>query len=149
MGGTDDEKDPYNSSTVSEPQPVALSARRKEEGHNADAFSIQSLHSLAQSAHSTLDDDRSHDVEAALERTLTPKNPIVKVPLSERRGLFARFCLVAEVTEPYDYKNSTKWSITFMVAVAGAAAPVGSAIIFRTHVCNPEKSQVSNNCSNP
>src|SRR4051812_48431937 len=114
MGGSDDEKDPNTLNIGSEPPAVALSARQKEEGDTGDALSIHSLHSLALSAHSTLDDDRSHNVEAALERTLTPKKPIVKVSRSERRGLFARFCLVAEVTEPWDYKNSTKWYITFI-----------------------------------
>ncbi|RMZ82291.1 hypothetical protein DV738_g1879, partial [Chaetothyriales sp. CBS 135597] len=65
----------------------------------------------------------------ALERIQTPKCPIVKVPASKRRGLFARFALVAEVTDPRDYPDSTKWFLVGIIAIAAAAAPVGSAII--------------------
>jgi multidrug resistance protein len=53
----------------------------------------------------------------------------VVVPRGERRGLFARLAVIAEVTEPHDYTNKRKWMITFVVAVAAAAAPMGSSII--------------------
>lgn len=56
---------------------------------------------------------------------------LIIVPLSKRRGLLARFALIPEVERPYDYKRSTKWTITLLVAAAGAAAPMGSAIFFR------------------
>ncbi|RMD41538.1 hypothetical protein DV735_g3559, partial [Chaetothyriales sp. CBS 134920] len=59
----------------------------------------------------------------------TPKRPVVKVPSSKRRGLFARFALVAEVTDPRDYPDSTKWFLVSIIGFAAAAAPVGSAII--------------------
>jgi hypothetical protein len=131
MGLSDDEKHLDISPSVEVPPATHLAAVEKETGHNADTLSIHTLPSLAASEHSTLADDQSHDVEGALERTLTPKKPIVKVPRSKRRGLFARFCVVAEVTDPCDYQNRTKWFLTFIIAVAGAAAPVGSAIIFR------------------
>ena len=132
MGVFDNEKNASTLQTVVEPPSAHLTAGQKQEGERNDVLSIHSLHSLAPSDHSTIADDQSHDIEATLERTLTPKKPVVKVARSKRRGLFARFCFVAEVTEPWDYQNSTKWFITFIVAVAGAAAPVGSAIIFRT-----------------
>jgi multidrug resistance protein len=51
------------------------------------------------------------------------------VPRHKRRGLLARFSIVPETTEPYLYPRRTKWMITFTVAVAAAAAPMGSAII--------------------
>ncbi|QDS71117.1 hypothetical protein FKW77_009648 [Venturia effusa] len=51
------------------------------------------------------------------------------VPRHLRRGLLSRFTLVPEVTQPYHYPNRTKWLITFTVALAAAAAPMGSAII--------------------
>lgn len=51
------------------------------------------------------------------------------VPRSERRGLFASFCFFAEVTDPYDYTRSKKWIITFIIACAGAAAPMGTSLI--------------------
>jgi multidrug resistance protein len=102
----------------------------KEKGVE-EHFDSRSIHS-GRSGHSIVAD--LHDVENAddvLARTVTPKRPIVKVSRAQRRGLFARFSLTAEVTDPYDYKDSTKWLITFVVAVAAAAAPVGSAIILR------------------
>ncbi|KAL8724162.1 MAG: hypothetical protein Q9181_006951 [Wetmoreana brouardii] len=58
--------------------------------------------------------------------------PPVKVPRDNRRGLFARFTLLAEVEEPKDYPRSTKWFITFIIAMAAVAAPLGSAIILPT-----------------
>ncbi|XMA13158.1 hypothetical protein WAI453_005949 [Rhynchosporium graminicola] len=51
------------------------------------------------------------------------------VPRAKRRGLLARFAVIPEVERPYEYKNSTKWFITFQVAIAAAAAPMGSAIL--------------------
>ncbi|KAG9790940.1 MFS general substrate transporter, partial [Aureobasidium melanogenum] len=93
----------------------------------------RSIHSITPSEQSTA--ASAQDIEIAddvLQRTITPKRPIVRVPRAERRGLFARFALVAEVTEPVDYKNGTKWFVTFIVAIAAAAAPIGSGIIFPT-----------------
>ena len=57
--------------------------------------------------------------------------PLSIVPRSERRGLLARFTIIPEVERPYDYKRSTKWLITLQVALAAAAAPMGSAILLR------------------
>ncbi|KAG0652254.1 MFS transporter 2 [Hyphodiscus hymeniophilus] len=54
--------------------------------------------------------------------------PLSIVPRHKRRGLLARFSIIPEVDRPYDYKRSTKWLITMIVAIAGAAAPIGSAI---------------------
>ncbi|KAK4503754.1 hypothetical protein PRZ48_004669 [Zasmidium cellare] len=53
----------------------------------------------------------------------------VKVPRSERRGLLARFCIIDEVTNAWDYPRKMKWTITAIVALAGATAPMGSSII--------------------
>ncbi|KAK8135842.1 major facilitator superfamily transporter [Apiospora sp. TS-2023a] len=52
------------------------------------------------------------------------------VPRSHRRGLFAQLALVPEVNRPFDYSNRVKWTITIFVAIAAAAAPLGSAIFF-------------------
>lgn len=54
------------------------------------------------------------------------------VPRSKRRGLFGRFAIVAEVSTPYDYPNSTKWGITATISLATAAGPMGSSIFYRT-----------------
>lgn len=61
----------------------------------------------------------------------TRPGPLVIVPRHKRRGLFARFAIVPEVEQPYDYKNSTKWGITLTVSIATAAAPLGSSIFYR------------------
>ncbi len=71
------------------------------------------------------------DLEASEAEDLTPAP--VPVPRSQRRGLFGRFALLAEVTEPKHYSRGTKWWITFIVASAAIAAPMGSAIILRKH----------------
>lgn len=67
-----------------------------------------------------------------LTRTISTKSQspsVIPVPLSDRRGLLARFCLTPEIPNPYHYTNKTKWFITFCVAMSAAAAPIGSAII--------------------
>lgn len=68
------------------------------------------------------------------------RSPPIKVPRSQRRGLFGRFTILAEVEEPRDYKNKTKWFITSLVSLAALAAPLGSTIIFR------ESSSTANPC---
>ena len=54
-----------------------------------------------------------------------------KIPRSQRRGLFGRFTIIAEVDEPKLYPRKIKWFITFVIACAAIAAPLGSTIIFR------------------
>lgn len=53
------------------------------------------------------------------------------IPRAQRRGLLGRFAIVPEVERPYEYKNGTKWTITAVVALAAAAAPMGSGIFLR------------------
>lgn len=76
---------------------------------------------------------RGEDLERLKKTTTTEStHPApVKIPKSQRRGLLGRFTLVAEVEDPKDYSRSTKWYITFVVALAAMAAPMGSAIILR------------------
>lgn len=61
----------------------------------------------------------------------------VVVPRSERRGLLSRFTILPEVVNPYDYTRGTKWGITATIAVATAAAPLGSSIFYRQYSINP------------
>ncbi|KAF5869561.1 putative mfs multidrug resistance protein [Botrytis fragariae] len=68
----------------------------------------------------------SEGLNPALEHIPTP----MVVPRSKRRGLLGLLTIIPEVENPQNYKNGTKWLITFIVAVAGAAAPLGSAIFF-------------------
>ena len=57
-------------------------------------------------------------------------NQPIKVPRANRRGLFGGLTIIAEVDDPKLYPRGTKWFITFVVAIAGMAAPLGSTIIF-------------------
>ncbi|KAF2087686.1 MFS general substrate transporter [Saccharata proteae CBS 121410] len=56
------------------------------------------------------------------------RSPTV-VPRTQRRGLLARLSLIPEVSNPFEYSRKIKWTITFIVALSGAAAPAGSAIV--------------------
>jgi multidrug resistance protein len=75
-----------------------------------------------------------HEDGSSLEKQATASiasediDPVF-VPKGQRRGLLARVAIVAEVEDPKHYARRTKWFITFVVAVAGAAAPMGSGII--------------------
>ena len=73
------------------------------------------------------------DVESqASNPSAEPPTPqAVKVPKSQRRGLLSRLAILAEVEEPKHYSRQSKWFITFVVASAAAAAPMGSAIFYR------------------
>ncbi|KAL6891726.1 MFS general substrate transporter [Trichoderma longibrachiatum] len=60
----------------------------------------------------------------------TRSRTLTIVPRAQRRGVLARLTLVPEVERPYEYKNSTKWGITLTIALATAAAPLGSSIFY-------------------
>ncbi len=87
---------------------------------------VSSAPSFDDADHST--GQTTPNVETAEEETIPSP---VKVPRSKRRGLFGRFAIVAEVEEPKHYARKTKWFLTFNIALAALAAPLGSAIIFR------------------
>ncbi len=72
---------------------------------------------------------KQKDVEKVETMVQTPEP--VKVPRAQQRGLFGRFSILAEVEEPKHYSRRVKWYITFIVALTGAAAPMGSGVIFR------------------
>lgn len=62
--------------------------------------------------------------------TRSADNPVARS--AKPRGLFGRFSILVEAVEPQtDYSRRTKWFITFVVAVAAAGAPLGSAILYR------------------
>lgn len=65
-------------------------------------------------------------------RAATISSLPVQVPRSQRRGLCGRFTILAEVNEPLDYPDGTKWFITSILAMAAVTAPLGSTIIFRS-----------------
>jgi hypothetical protein len=119
--------------------PIEPSTTDPEEGKEGlgttrRTLSTHTLESLGPSSRPSAVIADNEDVEygdSALSRVITPRRDAVKVPRSQRRGLLGRFTLVAEVENPYDYSDRLKWFITFIVAFAAAAAPMGSSIIFR------------------
>ncbi|KAH9821978.1 Major Facilitator Superfamily (MFS) transporter [Teratosphaeria destructans] len=82
-----------------------------EEGHDHQVAARHRSHSRAKSTRSSV------------------KQDAVKLPMAERRGLLVRLCVMAEVDNPYAYTRRKKWTITFIIAVAGAAAPMGSSLV--------------------
>ena len=138
MATSHDEKKTRTQDTLCDPGPPVVTTFERETldekgGHNGtDTRPTQDDDADAHSfGNSTIADD--DDVERnrpQLERTFTPRPPPVKVPRSKRRGLFARFALVAEVTDPVDYNRKVKWFITAIVAFSAIAAPAGSNIFF-------------------
>jgi hypothetical protein len=81
------------------------------------------------------DRSKSRDVRPTLSRTsTTAPAPAVPIPRSQRRGLLAQFCLLPEVDEPTYQSRRSKWLITFIVAIAAAAAPSGSGILLRESI---------------
>jgi multidrug resistance protein len=138
MAATHDEKIPQPPETPCDPGLPTVTAIGTEildekQGRYAPEFrpTQENDGSAPSFDNSTIAEDE--DVErngSTLERTITPIRPSVKVPRSKRRGLFARFALVAEVTHPQDYDRKLKWFITFIVAFSAAAAPAGSSIFF-------------------
>lgn len=130
MGPAEDEKATLSQDRAIE-QTAPANGPSHEDTKRRPTDDSLSLHSV-RSTPTTIVDDHQRDAEAALARTKTPKQALIKVSRKQRRGWFASFTLIPEVTNPYDYKDSTKWFITLVVAVSAAAAPVGSAIIFPT-----------------
>ncbi|SMR43714.1 unnamed protein product [Zymoseptoria tritici ST99CH_3D1] len=130
---------------VQHPPPTVLSRKESpeplpgledvddEQPRRSRQHSTTSTHSST----STRSDHSHHDPQLPPHRTRsraqsstrsTRPQPTI-VPRSSRRGLFARFCLINEITNAFDYSRRMKWIITFIVAVAGSAAPMGSSIV--------------------
>ncbi|KAJ5544752.1 hypothetical protein N7535_006862 [Penicillium sp. DV-2018c] len=84
----------------------------------------------ASSNHTDEEHDDPEDPRPPLERQSTELGAPIKVSRLKRRGLFGQLALVAEVENPKTYPRKTKWFITFIVAVAGATAPMGSSIFY-------------------
>nr|POF01192.1 mfs transporter ops2 [Quercus suber] len=72
---------------------------------------------------------RSRSHSRARSSTRSAVREAIVVPRAQRRGLLARLTLIAEITDPYAYARKKKWLLTFVVALAGAAAPMGSSLV--------------------
>ena len=114
-------------------QPVtAASEKSKSENHDVESLhdDIEHVVTLGKSIGSI----ENRSVRRAQSRaSSTPSRPLSIVPRSKRRGILGRLTVVPEVDNPYDYKPSTKWGLTFIIALATAAAPLGSTIFYRKY----------------
>lgn len=143
------------------PQTMANEEERKSvQAADGDSIQLESLApakhkvdighsftpSVAESVIITSAQPNDIDVEASRQasRPVSFRNQPVKVPRLNRRGLFGRFTILAEVEDPTLYSRRTKWFITFVVAMAGVAAPLGSTIIFRENL-EPLVQKISTN----
>lgn len=72
----------------------------------------------------------SNGSELTLIRTTT--DPAGIIPRKHRRGILgkSRFVVIPEVQNPFEYTRGVKGLITAIVGLAGAAAPMGSAVLF-------------------
>ncbi|OCK86852.1 MFS general substrate transporter [Cenococcum geophilum 1.58] len=72
-----------------------------------------------------------HDPSPTIPPPLPASMASLAVPIArgQRRGLFSSLTLIPEVTTPTSYPRRTKWIITSLIAVAAAAAPMGSSIV--------------------
>lgn len=70
-------------------------------------------------------------VEVQRQASTRSQAGVKKVPVSERHGLLGKICLLYEAEDPKAYPHKIKWFITLTVALAAAAAPLGSSILLR------------------
>ncbi|KAK4191218.1 major facilitator superfamily domain-containing protein [Podospora australis] len=138
-GGDNKDTNPGRSSiTVKSESP---SARRRSQAfvdgshHDPDLSEDDIAHVESASSHSGI--GGSHIKNADLhgshpQRLRSRSSSFVRtqsiVPRAKRRGLFGSAAVIPEIEVPYDYTNKTKWTITAIVALAAAAAPMGSGI---------------------
>lgn len=108
---------------------AGLSSPEKDE---KEALALDNPENVGLSAtgSSTPGSDDLEDNPVELSRTVSNPPPVF-VPRRRRRGLFAQLAVLPEVEEPRHYPRKTKWLVTFVIAIAGMAAPMGSAIFFR------------------
>jgi hypothetical protein len=123
------EKDDAVMSASSPSSPGNDHSREKIEG----PFDMDDANSRSRASSVVAGDEEKNisDTPIPLARQTTELGPAVKVPRLKRRGLFGQMTLVAEVEDPKTYPRKMKWFITFIVAVAGATAPMGSSVFFR------------------
>jgi hypothetical protein len=101
-------------------------------GSNGDEHSEHSEHvSSSDSIEPAPFQVTQSDARSKSRSSSTRSRPLSIIPRSKRRGLLGRFAIIPEVERPHEYGNGTKWAITAIVALAAAAAPVGSAIFYR------------------
>lgn len=118
--------------------PGATSPNVQEKTGSLDNGSIHSHSSIVTA-------EPVHTKGEAAQRTKsrassTRSRALSLIPRSKRRGLLGRFTIVPEVENPKEYQRRTKWIITALIALAAAAAPMGSAIFLREYSQHQESS---------
>ncbi|KAJ9292892.1 hypothetical protein DTO271G3_8339 [Paecilomyces variotii] len=116
---------------IAPPQAMACDEERAMHSNGISEETDSDTHSIspASTLPPIVEGKSPEDAFPTQQATSIYEEPI-PVPRSRRRGLFAQFTLLAEVENPKTYPRRTKWFITFIVAVAAAAAPMGSSIFF-------------------
>jgi hypothetical protein len=113
------------------PDEISKPASAVDSGYKKEEVEEDSVHSIEHSIHSVQPATEESRHESKSKASSVHSRALTTVPLSQRRGLFAKLSLIPEVERPYDYANKTKWLITLIVSIAAAAAPLGSSIFFR------------------
>lgn len=108
----------------------------EEDGEEPPIASDHSPDSSSHSEHTTdtivpVPASNAVEVTKTRSRATSVQSHMSVVPRSKRRGLLGRFTIIPEVENPQEYGRRTKWLITFLVALAAVAAPMGSAIFYR------------------
>lgn len=113
---------------------IEQDTKKREIGHGSQAPTTRSSISIANEEKAS---DGHHIPSGISEASTLQAEEAIVVERSKRRGLFGRFTLLAEVEDPKNYPRNTKWFITFVVAVAAMAAPMGSSIFYRSLFPSP------------
>lgn len=109
-----------------------IQAEYTQEEHEEDQAETEP----PEEAHSGRSSDEPEANRLDLSRTVSAQSrPISlrKVPTSQRCGLCPRLSILYEADDPKGYPRKIKWFITFNIALAAVAAPMGSSIILREH----------------
>lgn len=118
---------PQSNSRVEDEKTRAVSQTAASDGSSHASSSRSDI------SESSVDPEENEDLELEPVTTSTSVHPPpITVSAKYRRGLLAQLALLPEVEEPKHYPRKTKWFITFIIAVAAMAAPMGSAIFFRS-----------------
>jgi hypothetical protein len=140
---THDRSEPLNEKATSRPDVAGYS-----HGDVDLPITDEETSEAHRAGHSESEDEGDHDHDHDREQEHDPDGEPVRprssrassifsrsrsvIPRAERRGILGRLAIIPEIERPFDYKNKTKWAITAIIALAAAAAPMGSGIFYRT-----------------
>ena len=127
--GPDVEKDPISAQVLDEKE----SHESPDTSEPRESHEIEDLDCISSSSNANHDEPVFLESPVASRTTSSQSQPIPvqKIPRSSRAGLLGRFSLLYEAENPKHYPRNVKWFITFIIAFAAVAAPMGSALILR------------------